>query len=59
MSLEKCPRCGKMTLAYDRINNTFVCIDLDCGFRKTVNLIEYSNKRNIVKKLAAPLQTTR
>jgi len=57
MSLEKCPKCGKITLAYDRINKSFVCIDLDCGFRKNVNFIEYSHKRNMIKKLAMPLQT--
>ena len=50
--MEKCPRCGQSTYAYDRINNRFLCLNLKCGHVEVVDPKKYKRKNNILAKLA-------
>jgi hypothetical protein len=54
--MDKCPRCGRWTLALDIRRKTVSCHDIECNYEKPVNVDEYLENHNVLPKLVASLK---
>lgn len=54
--MEKCPKCGRWTLALDIRRKVLSCHDIECNYESSVNIDEYLDNHNVLPKLVASLK---
>jgi len=54
--MEKCPKCGRWTLALNIRRKVLSCHNVECGYEEIVNVDEYLDNHNILPKLVASLK---
>jgi len=54
--MEKCPKCGRWTLALDIRRNVLSCHNIECNYESPVDVDEYLENHNVLPKLAISLK---
>ena len=49
--MEKCPKCGQWTVSLNSRRGVLVCRNINCDYKKPVNVSQYLKSNNVLPKL--------